>query len=143
MANTMKYRKKSKTLAMKPKLPSSETWSPETDARLQEFMGHAIGRHVDAYLKNLAMTVVHLKAMSEIAALQSNLLKEKAEIAQERRQLILEKEGIVGVLSSPLHFEKMVEKVKSSVPDETMKIKEPVSRTVVKKTLFSSGRRRG
>lgn len=59
-------------------------------------MAHAIGRHADAYLKNLAMTVVHLKAMSEIAALQSDLLREKTEIALARHQLGLEREKSKG-----------------------------------------------
>lgn len=143
MANTMKHRKNSKTRAVKPKLPSSETWGQESETRLKEFMDHAIGRHADAYLKNLAMTVVHLKAMSEIAALQSDLLKEKTDIAQDRHQLSLEREKIIGIRSCLLHSEKQLEKVKSPALVETLKLKETVQKTVANKTPFGSGRRRG
>lgn len=105
MAKNMKSKKKSKNLAVKPKPPSYGAWSRESEARLQEFMAHAIGKHADAYLKNLAMTVVHLKAMSEIVAMQSELQKEKADIAQDRRQLSLEREKIAGIRGSLLRSE--------------------------------------
>ena len=96
MAKNMKSKKKLKNLAVKPKLSSYGAWSRESEARLQEFMAHAIGRHADAYLKNLAMTVVHLKAISEISALQSDLQREKTEIALARHQLNLEREKSKG-----------------------------------------------
>ena len=54
---------------------------------MQAFMDQAIGGQNDAYLKKLAMTVVQLQAMSEITALQSDLLKEKAEITRETKSI--------------------------------------------------------
>lgn len=116
--------------------------SMKAEARLQEFLDHAIGKHTDAYLKNMAMTVVQLKAFSEIATLQSDLLKEKAkialqteaiadskvDIAQVKRQLTLEKKKIAEVRDSLLQAEKLVEKMKTPVPAEALEIKENLSR---------------
>lgn len=157
MAKAMKSRKNLKNLPGKSKPPSTGTWSQESEARLQEFMGHAIGRHADAYLKNLAMTVVQLKAMTEIAAIQSDLLKERAEIAlqteaiaeskveieQVKRQLILERKKIAEVRDSLLQAEEAVETKKKPASAAALIIKAAVKKAVVKKTPFGSGRRRG
>ena len=124
MAKAMTSRKQSKTLKEEPQGSLPGAWDPESDARLQAFMDQAIGGQNDAYLKKLAMTVVQLQAMSEITALQSDLLKEKAEItretksisdskvqiAQAKRRLTLENKKIAEVQESLLKAEKAVDR---------------------------------
>lgn len=127
-------------------------------------MGQAVGKHTDAYLKNLAMTVVQLKAMSEITSLQSDLLKEKAEIArqtesiaeskvqiaQARRQLTLEIKKNAEIRELLLQERKISADMRNpdqaevlSIQDVVKNASETMKKVVVKKTPLNTGRRRG
>lgn len=123
-------------------------------------MCQAVGKHTDAYLKNLAMTVVQLKAMTEITAMQSDLLKEKAEIArqtdsiaeskvqiaQARRQLTLEIKKNAEIRESLLQERKISAEMKNPDQAQVLSIQDVVKvmkKVVVKKTLLNAGRRRG
>ena len=61
---------------------------------LEHLLDHAIGRHHDQYLQQLAMTVVQLQSVREIASQQADLFKHQAE-AQRRAEKMAEDRALI------------------------------------------------